>query len=140
MFFIRKLGGNPHHIVVIHKTVQRESLIKCPWFRAKLPVQRITDLVHVVGIKTGVQTLITFIICGRIKHMVIDQSAVIPMQHFSYKDHLRISVSGKIHKILHKCPVQHIGYIQTDTVNPELIHPHTHCIQKVVSDCGVIQI
>ena len=59
-------------------------------FRAELAQQRMDNFKHIHTVEAGIQSLIAFIVGGRMQHGIIHQPVVIPMQHFSDEKEIRL--------------------------------------------------
>jgi hypothetical protein len=60
MFWLFEAAGNPVHIMIVSKGIQRQIAIHA--FRAKLPLQRISDFKIIVIHMARIQPFITFVI------------------------------------------------------------------------------
>ena len=84
MMLIGQIAGNTADIVIVYKAEQMFATIKCPVFGTKLTQERVYDLKHIHGVEAGEQSLVTFVVCGRMQHGIIHQAVVIAVKHFSY--------------------------------------------------------
>ena len=66
------------------------AAVQRPVFRAELAQQRVDNFKHIHTVEAGIQSLIAFIVGGRMQHGIIHQPVVIPMQHFSDEKEIRL--------------------------------------------------
>ena len=114
--------------------------VQCPVFVGKLSVEGKTDLTQVVIVEGGIDAFTAFIICDRVKQMIVHQYIVVTTDHFSDKQEIRMRCTDMITKFPHECAVEHVGNIQSQAVNPILFNPGIHRGKKPLSDLWIIQI
>ena len=63
--------------MVVDEGEQVLSLVQSPVVRAELAQQRVIDLEHVHGVKTGIQSFVALIVCYGVQHGVVHDLVVI---------------------------------------------------------------
>ena len=106
--------------------------IKCPVFRTKLTQERVDDLKHIHGVEAGEQSLVTFIVCGRMQHGIIHQAVVIAVQHFSHQEEIRFQTVTECPEFPDKILIQTVSHIQTQTVDIKFLHPASDAVKNML--------
>ena len=71
MLIVGQYAGKPGYIMVIYESYQMLAPVNAPGIRAKLPVQGMGDLKKIHTVKTGINPLLTLIVCAAVKHPFI---------------------------------------------------------------------
>ena len=126
--------------MVIHKGQQMLSFVQCPIFRSKLPKQRMDNLKHIHTVKAAEKPFIALIVCCGMKHTVIHQAVIIPMQHLPNQEELLLQPTCKTPKPAHKSLIQAIRHIQAQSVNIKFLHPRLHTVQKIIYHIFIVKV
>ena len=83
-------GGDPGHIVVVHKAQQMLSGVQAPRFGSKLAIEAVGNLVHISGVEAGIQPLVAFVIGHRVAGMIVHPAVVIAVKGLTHQSKLRL--------------------------------------------------
>ena len=131
MRLVAQLGIDTFYIVVVHKIIQLQSF----WPVAAHFIEAfygMSDLKVVVIIVSGIQCLVQMIVGNGMKGSFVDPADVIAVDDLTHQPEFRFYFIGSLTQCLHKIKIQHIGSVQTDTVNIEFVYPETDHIADIV--------
>ena len=126
--------------MVVYEGHEMLSSIDTPLFRAVLPVQRMCDLKHVHAVKTGVDPLVTFVVCTAVQHLVIYDQIIISKEYFTDQRKARFELFAEMAEPLHEVVVQTVSNIQSEPVDPEFLDPHFHTVEQIVDNCRILKV
>ena len=95
------------------------------------------DLEIVVVVVAAPQTLMQFVVGDGVEHLGVGPAAVVAVDDLAHQPELGLHLVGNAAQALHEIEVQHVGSVQTDAVNIELIHPEADGVEMVVLHLGV---
>ena len=140
VLFIRQHRSQPGDVVVVYKPDQLQASVHTPILAPETIAQGMADLKHIHAVEGRVNPLIALIVCGAVQHPVTDDLTVVSVYHLARKEKILFFTQTEGVKLPHKPTVQHIGHIQTQTVNTEIVYPPADTLQKIVFDRRIVKV
>jgi hypothetical protein len=129
---VAQFVGQALHIVVIREVIEPGIVAE-----ALQTPHGMGDFEIVVVVVAAPQTLMQFVVGDRVEHLGVGPAAVVAMDDLAHQPELRLHLVGNAAQAPHEVEVQHVGSVQTDAVNIELIHPEADGVEVVVLHLGV---
>jgi hypothetical protein len=99
---------------------------------------RVGDLKKVMIVVTRVQRLVEMIIGDRMQCSLVDPAGIVAMDHLAHQPEIGFDFICHVAQCLHIFKVQHIGGVQTDSVDIKFADPETDHITDVIPDRGIV--
>ena len=126
--------------MVVGKAQQVLAAVDAPRVAAELTVQRVRDLEHVPAVKARIEAFVALVVGARIEHAVVDDLVVVAVQGLADQGELGFELARDVVEPFHESAVEHVGDVEPEPVDAELVHPGAHAVEQVVDHSRVLQI
>ena len=129
MILIGQRRGQAGDVVIVHKADELQAAVHTPILAAKAIFEGETNLEQIHSIQGGINALVTLIVGGAVQHPIADDVAVVAVDHLAGEEKVGAFRGAKRAELSHKPAIEHIGYVQTQAVDAEIVHPLPHPLQ-----------
>ena len=124
---VAQLVGQALHIVVVREEIEPGVVAQ-----ALQTAHGVRDLEIVVVVVAAPQALVQLVVGNGVQHFRVCPAAVIAVDDLAHQPELRFYLVCQTAQPPHEVEVQHVGCIQTDAVDVELLHPEADGIKMVL--------
>ena len=106
----------------------------------KITVHIMRDLEEIMAVEATVDRLMQLVVRHRVQGLRIHPACILSVDHLAHQPELRLHLVREVAKRMLEAHIEHIGTVETETIDVKGIDPVLHDIDQIFTDALAVEV